>query len=87
LTLPADFDPTEPQYLIVTTYGSLLFDVGYHSWVVSIKDEENIISGGGPDDGAPNQMTSYRYELGGICAGMTVIGTMAKSRKKSTSYQ
>jgi hypothetical protein len=81
LTLPADFDPTEPQDLIVATDGSVLFDVGYHSWVVSTKDEEIIISGGGPDDGAPNQMTSYRSELGGIFAGMAVIGAMARSGK------
>jgi hypothetical protein len=57
LTLPADFDSTEPQDLIVAMDGSVLFDVGYHSWVVSTEDEEIIISGGGPDDGAPNQMT------------------------------
>jgi hypothetical protein len=65
LTLPADLDLTSPQDLVVATDGSVLFDVGYHSWVVSTKDEEIIISGGGPDDGAPNQMTSYRSELGG----------------------
>jgi ribonuclease HI len=53
--------------------------VGYHNWVVSTKDEEIIISGGGPDDGAPNQMTSYRSELGVVCAGMAVIRTMARS--------
>jgi hypothetical protein len=65
LTLPADFDPTEPQYLIVATDGLVLFDVGYHSWVVSTKYEEIIMSGGGPDDSAPQHMTSYRSELGG----------------------
>jgi hypothetical protein len=81
LTLPADFDPTEPQDLIVATDGSELFDVGYRIWVVSTKDEEIIISGGGPDDGAQNQMTYYRSELGGVCAGMAVIGTMARSGK------
>jgi hypothetical protein len=48
LTLPADLDPTEPQYLIVATDGSVLLDMGYHNWVVSTKDEEIIISGGGP---------------------------------------
>jgi hypothetical protein len=57
--------------------------VGYHSWVVSTKDKEIIISGGGPDDSAPNQMTLYRSELGGICAGMAVIGKMARSGKIS----
>jgi hypothetical protein len=81
LTLPADLDPTEPQDLMVAMDGSVLFDVGYHIWVVSTKDEEIIISGGGPDDGAPNQMTLYRSELGGICAGMAVIRTMARSGK------
>jgi hypothetical protein len=48
------FFPYKPQDLIVATDGSVLFDVGYHSWVVSTKEEEIIISGGGPDDGAPN---------------------------------
>jgi hypothetical protein len=81
LTLPAYLDPSEPQYLIVATDGSALFDVEYHIWMVSTKDEDIIISGGGPDDGGPSQMTSYRSELGGICAGMAVIGTMARSGK------
>jgi hypothetical protein len=81
LTLPADLDPTEPQDLIVAMDGSVLFDVGYQSWVVSTKYEVRIISGGGPDDGAPNQMISYWSELGGICAGMAVIRTMPRSGK------
>jgi ribonuclease HI len=84
LTLPVDLDPTEPQDLIVATDRSVLFDVGYHGWVVSTKDEEIIISGGGPDDSAPNQMTSYQSELGGVCAGMAVIGTMARSGEINT---
>jgi hypothetical protein len=81
LILPADLDPTEPQDIIVAADGSALFDVGYHSWVVSTKEEEIIISGEGPDKGAPNQMTLYRSELGRICAGMAVIGTVAISGK------
>jgi hypothetical protein len=86
LTLPVDLDPTEQQDLIVATDGSVLFDVGYHSWQVLTKNEEIIISGGGPDDGAPNQMTSYRSELGGggVCAGMAVIGTMARSGESNS---
>jgi ribonuclease HI len=79
LTLPADLDPTALQDLVVATDGSVLFDVGYDSLVVSIKDEERIILGGGPDDGAPNQVTSYRSELGGVCAGMAVIRAMIRS--------
>jgi hypothetical protein len=81
LILPADLNATEPQGLIIATDDSVLFDVGYHSWVVSTKDEEIIISGGGPNYAAPNQMTSYRSDLWGICAGMAVIGMMARSGK------
>jgi hypothetical protein len=55
--------------------------VRYHSWLVSTKDEEIILSGGGPDDGAPQHMTSYQSEFGGICDGMAVIVMMAWSEK------
>jgi hypothetical protein len=74
ITLPANLDCTEPTDLIVATDGSVLFGVGYHSWLVSTKDEHTLLHGGGPDDGAPLYMTSYRCELGGICAGLAVIG-------------
>jgi hypothetical protein len=60
LMLPAYFNPTEPQDLIVATDGSALFYVGYNRWVVSTKDEEIIVSGGGPDDNAPQHMASYQ---------------------------
>jgi hypothetical protein len=52
-------------FIQLTISSTQPFDVGNHSWVVSTKDEEIIISGGGPDDGAPNQMAFYRSELGG----------------------
>jgi hypothetical protein len=77
LTLTANLVPTEPQDLTVVTYGSVLFDAGYHSWLVSTKDEEICVSGGGLDDGAPQHMTSYQSDLGGGGAGMTLIGTIA----------
>jgi hypothetical protein len=49
---------------------------------VSTKDEEIFVSGGGPDDGAPQHMTSYRSELGGgVCEGMAVFGKMTRSEK------
>jgi hypothetical protein len=35
--------------------------------------------GRGPDDGSPLYMTSYRSELGGICAGLAAIGVLARS--------
>jgi hypothetical protein len=79
LDLPADFDCTEPTDLIVATDGSVLFIVGYHSWLIDTKIEQVLLQGGGPDDGCPLYMTSYRLELGGICAGLAAIGVLARS--------
>jgi hypothetical protein len=56
-----------------------LFGVGYHSLLISTKDEHTLLHGGGPEDGAQLYMTSYRSELGGICAGLAVIGVLARS--------
>jgi hypothetical protein len=52
LTFPADFDQAEPQDLIIAKDGLAFFDVGYHGWVVSTKDEEIIVPGVGFDNGA-----------------------------------
>jgi hypothetical protein len=79
LDLPADFDCTEPTDLIIATDGSVLFGVGYQSWLIATKIEQVILGGGGPDDGSPTYMTSYRSELGGICAGLAVMGVLARS--------
>jgi hypothetical protein len=79
LDLPADFNCTEPTDLIIATDGSVLFGVGYHSWLIATKKEQVIIRGGGHDDGSPLYMTSYRSALGGICAGLAVIGVLARS--------
>jgi hypothetical protein len=77
--MPANFDCTEPTDLLVATYGSALFGVGYHSWLILMKDEHTLLHGGGPEDGAPLYMTSYKSEPGGICAGLVVIGVLARS--------
>jgi hypothetical protein len=79
LDLPADFDCTAPTDLIIATDGSVLFGVGYHSWLIATKTEQVILRGGGPDDGSPTYMTLYRSELGGICAGLAAIGVLARS--------
>jgi uncharacterized protein YozE (UPF0346 family) len=73
------WDITEPKDIIVATDGSVLFGVGYHSWVFSTSDEDILLTGGGPDDGDPLLMTSYRSELGGLSAGLAVLGTLARS--------
>jgi hypothetical protein len=77
--LTDNLDCTEPMDLIVATDGSVFFCVGYHSWLVSTKDERILLHIGGSDDGAPLYMKSYRSELGGICAGLAVIGVLARS--------
>jgi malic enzyme len=50
----------EEQNLIVATDGSVVFGVGYHSWVVATDNEKVLLKGGGPGDGDQILMTSYR---------------------------
>jgi hypothetical protein len=38
-----------------------------------------ILSGGGPDDGDPLLMTSYRSELGGLASSLAVLGMLERS--------
>jgi hypothetical protein len=38
-----------------------------------------ILSGGGPDDGDPLIMTSYRSELGGLASALEVLGMLERS--------
>jgi hypothetical protein len=76
-TLPFDFE--EPADLIIATDGSVLFGVGYHGWVLATKEETILLRGGGPDDGIQSLMPSYRSELGGLVAGLTVLGTLFRS--------
>jgi hypothetical protein len=53
--------------------------VGYHSLIVSTEDEDILLQGGGPDDGDLFLMQSYRSEVGGVAAGLTVLGTLSRS--------
>jgi hypothetical protein len=79
IVLSENVDCTEPTDLVVATDGSVLFGVGNHLWLIWTKDEHTLLHGGGPDDGAPLYMVSYRSELGGICAGLAVIGVLSRS--------
>jgi hypothetical protein len=79
ITPPAPFDFDEPVDLIIATDGSALFGVGYHLWVLSTKEETILLCGGGPDDGIQSMMPSYRFELGGLVAGLAVLGTIFRS--------
>jgi hypothetical protein len=76
LPTPPPFDLDEPVDLIIATNGSVLFGVGYHDWVLATKEETILLRGGGPDDGIQSLMTSYRSELGGLVAGLAVLGTL-----------
>jgi hypothetical protein len=79
LAMPTVWETTEPKYLIVATDGSVLFGVRYQSWVIATADEEILLTGCGPDDGHPLLMTSYQLDVGGLSAGLTVVGTLARS--------
>jgi hypothetical protein len=76
LPTPPPFDLDELVDLIIATDGSLLFGVGYHGWVLVAKDETILLSGGGPDEGIQSLMISYRSDLGGLVAGLAVLGTL-----------
>jgi hypothetical protein len=69
------------QDIVVATDGSVVFGVGYHSWVFTTDKEQVLLTGWGPDDGDQLLMKSCRSELGGIASGLAVIGTLVRSRK------
>jgi hypothetical protein len=52
-------EETEEHNLIVATDGSVVFGVGYHSWVIATDNEKVLLKVGGPDDGDQLLMTSY----------------------------
>jgi hypothetical protein len=73
---PIQWDVTKEMDLIIATDGSVLFGVGYHSWLLATGTEDILLAGDGTDDGPGRYMTSYRSELGGIIAGLAVLGTL-----------
>jgi hypothetical protein len=89
LGVPENWDSNEPRDLLVATVGSVLFGVGYHSWVITTTVEKVILSGGGPDYGEPLLMTSYRSELGGLASGLkhTICEMCKRQPISSTSMQ
>jgi hypothetical protein len=79
LRTPMGWEPTIPVNIIIASDGSVTLDVGYHSWIVATEEEDILLQGGGPDDGDLFLMQSYRSELGGVAAGLAVIGTLSRS--------
>jgi hypothetical protein len=45
--------------IIVTMDGSVLFDVGYHFWIISAREKRIMLCGGGLDDGHADLLSSY----------------------------
>jgi hypothetical protein len=78
LRTPLGWDPTIPVNIIIATDGSVTLGVGYHSWIVATEDEDIRLQGGGPDDGDLFLVQSYRSELGGVAAGLAVLGTLSR---------
>jgi hypothetical protein len=76
---PRQWDVTKEVDLSIATDGSVLFGAGYHSWILATETEDILLAGGGPDDGPGKYMTAYRSELGGIIAGIAVLGTLLRS--------
>jgi hypothetical protein len=81
IEVPNRMDVTEEQDIIVATYGSVVFEIGYHRWVVTMENEQVLLTDGGPDDGDQLLMTPYRSELGVIASVLAVIGTLIRSGK------
>jgi hypothetical protein len=79
LRTPAGWDPTTLVNIIIATDGSVTLGVGYHSCVVATEDKDILLQGGGLDDGDLFLMQSYRSDLGGVAAGLTVLGTHSRS--------
>jgi hypothetical protein len=45
IDVPSGWDDDEEHDIIVATYGSIVFGVGYHRWVVANNNEQFILSG------------------------------------------
>jgi hypothetical protein len=64
--------------IIIATNGSATLGVGYHSWIVTTVEEDILLQGGRPDYGNLFLVQSYRSELGGVAAGLTVLGILSR---------
>jgi hypothetical protein len=79
LRTPLGWDPITLANISIATKWSVTLGVGYHSWVIAAENEDILLQGGGPDDGDLFIMQSYRSELGGITAGIAVLGNLSRS--------
>jgi hypothetical protein len=79
LRTPLGWDPTIPVNISIATDGSVTLGGGYHRWIVATEDEDILLQGGGPDDGDIFPMQSYRSDLGGVAAGLAILGNLSRS--------
>jgi predicted nucleotidyltransferase len=78
-SIPVFHEPTcypedAPIDLIITTYGSVLFGVRRHGCIITMSNEQIMLRGGGTVGGPLGLMSSHRLALGGISAGLAVLG-------------
>jgi hypothetical protein len=59
---PRQWEITKEVDLIIATDRSVLFGVGYHSWLIATETEYVLLAGGGPDDGSGRYMMPYISE-------------------------
>jgi hypothetical protein len=81
LEVPNGMDVTVEQDIIVATDVSVVFGVGYHSWVVATDKDQLLLTCGGPGDGDQLLMMSSRSEVGGIASVLAVIDALVRSGK------
>jgi hypothetical protein len=86
LRTPTGWDPTTPVNIIIATDGSVTLGVGYHSWILATGEEDILLQGGVTDDCDLFLMQSYRSELGGVAAGLAVLGTLSRSVLINIAY-
>jgi hypothetical protein len=48
---PRQWSDAKEVDLLIATGGSVLFGVGYHSWLIAKETEDILLPGCGPDDG------------------------------------
>jgi hypothetical protein len=65
--------------IFIATDGSVTLGVGNHSWVFATEDEDILLKCGGPDEGDLFLVQSYRSALGGVSAGLAVLGNLSRS--------
>jgi hypothetical protein len=74
--LTSHLDCKKEVDIIIERDGSVMCEVGHHIWLIATTEEDILMAGCGPDDGAQDQLASCRSELGRIATGLGILGTL-----------